>query len=262
MKQKLLMWVYKLLAKFHKRQFTIGYGLGALKDLEDKRDYAVGVVGIEVPEEIDMREFVPEVKSQGSLQSCVSHAICSSIEMQINMQDPRRYVPLSELYNYYYGRIESNLLPLTNSGMYPRDAIKSVKKDGIALEVAHPYNVQNYNKEPSSAAKSVAHVYSAMTKEYFRVFSDINMKEKLALGLPVIISVPVYGYWHSVDRGIVRKPIPDDKPEGSHMLLVVGYNQYGWICLNSWNKTNWGDKGFCYLPYGYEIVDRWVLVVE
>jgi C1A family cysteine protease len=272
MLKKLLLWCYKLISQYYIRPEPSGSGLGALKDKEDERDYSVGVIGeIEVPSEIDMREFVPEVKSQGKLSSCVAHAICSAVEMQINMQDPKRYVPLSELYNYYFGRIESNIWP-KDGGMYPRDAIKSVKDKGIALEVAHPYNVELYNTSPSSAAQNVAHIYSAMTKEYFRVFSDTNMIEKLALGLPIIISVPVYGYWHlphivtnniafTNPTGKIRKPTSVDKPEGYHALLVVGYDEDGWICLNSWGK-NYGDKGFVYLPYGYEMIDRWVLVVE
>jgi C1A family cysteine protease len=286
MLDKLLLWCYKIISKFYVRPICpLGisicfdktcelsdFALGALKDKKDDRDYSVGVIGdIDVPAEIDMREFVPEVKSQGKLSSCVAHAICSAIEMQINMQDPRRYVPLSELYNYYHGRWESNIFP-ADGGMYPRDAIKSVKDEGIALEVAHPYNVEFYNRPPSSAAESVAHIYSAMTKEYFRVFSDVAMMEKLALGLPIMINVPVYNYWFlpkiiqnntyiTNPTGKIRKPTDLEPRLGYHALLVVGYDEDGWICLNSWGK-NYGDKGFCYLPYGYEIIDRWVLVVE
>lgn len=282
MLKKLLLWCYKIISKFYIRPQPSGFGLGALKDDEDKKDYSVGIVGeIDIPAEIDMRTYVPEIKSQGRLNSCIPHAICSSIELQINMQDPKRYVPLSELYNYYYGRMESNLFP-KDSGTYPRDAIKSIKSKGIALEVAHPYSVEFFNRPPSSAAESVAHIYSALTKEYFRVFTDVDMMEKLALGLPIIISVPVYSYWHYpklnqtiqspitglqeriiVTRpdGIIRKPDKSDTLEGYHALCVVGYDKKGWICLNSWGR-NYGDKGFVYLPYGYEMIDKWVIILE
>jgi C1A family cysteine protease len=271
MLNRILLWYYKLKGRNHIRPELDGCSLGALKDKPDERDYSVGLVGgVDIPSKIDLREFVPEVKSQGRLNSCVSHAICSAIELQINMKDPARYVALSELYNYYYGRIESGLWPQDN-GMYPRDAIKAAKKYGIALEIAHPYNPIKYNELPCSAARSVASIYGALIKDYFRVFSDTSMKEKLALGFPIIISVPTYSYWNypivvreskvlTKPAGIIRLPIPGDELQGFHALCCLGYDDHGWICLNSWSKS-YGDKGFYYLPYGYEIIDRWVLVV-
>lgn len=54
---------------------------------------------------------------------------------------------------------------------------------------------------------------------------------------------------------------------GGHAMLVVGYDDEGGylIVRNSWVEQ-WGDNGYCYLPYEYYtnglIVDMWVGLAE
>lgn len=245
----------------YKRINIDAYGLGALQDKEDERDYCMAGLSLEeLPKEISLKEYVREVKSQGKINSCVPHQYtCSSIELQLNMKDPARFMPLSERYNYYYGRKEGNLFP-KDEGMYPRDAIKSAKKDGISREELCPYG-PNINEKPSYLSWSIAHIYGAIIKQYFRVFSVLSIKEQLSLGLPVGISVPVYEYWIGNKSGIIRKPKKEDKKLGNHALLVVGYFDEYFIVLNSWG-SNWGKGGFANLPMDYEMQDMWVVEIE
>ena len=205
---------------------------GALKDKKDRRDYSVGSIGIELPEEVNIKNYVVEIKGQGSQNSCVAHAICSSIELQLNMKGPERFMPLSERYSYYYGRKASNLFPQDN-GMYPRDATKSAKKDGVAPEYLCKYG-GDINKKPSYISWSVAQVYGALIKKYYRVFSSQNIKEQLAIALPVRIAVPIYGYWINNKSGNIRLPKSTDKKIGYHEILVVRYFGNYFHCLNSW----------------------------
>ncbi len=236
-----------------------GYA-GALKDKKDRRDYSVGSIGVELPEEINLKEYVKEVKSQGTQNSCVAHALCSSIELQLNMKDPRRFMPLSERYSYYYGRKASNLFPQDN-GMYPRDATKSAKKDGVAPEYLCQYNNADMNKKPSYISWSVAQVYGASIKKYWRVFSSQNIKEQLAIALPVRIAVPIYDYWINNKSGNIRLPKKTDRKIGNHEILIVGYFENYFICLNSWG-SGWGNKGFFNIPMNYARTDSWVTEAE
>jgi C1A family cysteine protease len=41
-------------------------------------------------------------------------------------------------------------------------------------------------------------------------------------------------------------------------MTIVGWTETHWIVLNSWGK-NYGDKGFCYIPFDYPIVEVWAI---
>ncbi len=255
MLMKIINWLfrnYKRINHFDIRGFT-----GAIKDKIDKRDFSIGSISIDLPSEVNLKEYVVEVKSQGTQNSCVAFSICSAIEFQLQLENPQRTIPLSERYSYYYGRKKSNLFP-KNDGMYPRDAIKSAKTDGVSIERLCKYDNRYMNKEPGIVAKSIAHIYSALIKSYFRAFSSINIKEQLAIGLPVIIAVPLYDYWINNKTGNIRLPKSTDKKLGYHAVLVVGYFDNYFICLNSYGKY-WGNKGFCYIPMNYKRTDSWVI---
>lgn len=258
--KKLLDFIYK---KYQRINSEIVGFTGALKDKEDNRDFSIPLAGLsleELPKLASLKEYIREIKGQGKLNSCVAHAhICSSIELQLNMKDPARFMPLSERYNYYYGRIKSKIFP-QDEGMYPRDAIKSAKEDGIAPEYLCPYGI-SINEKPSYIAWSIAQIYGAIIKQYFRVFSALSIKEQLSLGLPIGISVPVYEYWIGNKSGIIRKPKKEDKKIGYHALLVVGYFENYFEVLNSWG-SNWGKGGFANLPMDYEMQDMWVVEIE
>lgn len=250
---RLIKWIF---GKYKRESLDFRGVTGALKDKKDKRDYIIGSLGLELPEEINLKEYIIEVKGQGTQNSCLAHAICSSIELQLQLENPKRHMPLSERYNYYYGRKASNLFS-QDEGMYPRDAIKSAKQDGISIEILCPYNYEDMNKKPSMIAKSIAHIYGASINQYYRVFSKENIKEQLAIGLPVIIAVPIYDYWILNKSGNIRLPRSTDRKIGYHAILVVGYFEDYFICLNSWG--DWGKDGFCNLPMNYKRTDSWVI---
>ena len=132
-----------LFGKYRRENSSFMSFSGSIKDKKDSRDYVIGSIGLDLPKEVNLKEYVKEVKGQGIQNSCVSHAICSSIELQLQLDNPKRYMPSSERYNYYYGRKASNLFP-QDGGMYPRDAIKSAKEDGISIEILCPYIIHWY----------------------------------------------------------------------------------------------------------------------
>jgi len=259
----MILWILKILSKFHKRiDNWLFIGTGGKLSPEDSRDYVAGSIDIDLDEEVDLRTFVVEKKSQGKAGSCVAHALCSSIELQLIIQDPGRYIQLSERYSYYYGRIESGLWP-EDKGMFVRDALKSAKKDGVSIEILCEYSDSSHmiNKEPNSVAKSIAHIYGASIRQYYRVFSSKGIKEQLNIGLPVLINIPIFKYWFNNQDGNIRIPTSTDKSAGYHCILVVGYDDTGFICLNSWGRY-WGDNGYCTVPYDYDMVERWVLELK
>ena len=71
---------------------------------------------------------------------------------------------------------------------------------------------------------------------------------------PCVMALPVYdttsdSFW----RG--------SRLEGGHAIACVGYNEDGFILLNSWG-TQWGDYGKCILPYSdiNKILECWTII--
>ena len=53
--------------------------------------------------------------------------------------------------------------------------------------------------------------------------------------------------------------IPEDYNDdklGGHMILILGWNETGFIIQNSWGK-DWGNEGCGILPYEYRIDEAW-----
>ena len=55
--------------------------------------------------------------------------------------------------------------------------------------------------------------------------------------------------------GIVKNPWFFEKMLGGHAMCLVGLkkinNQDYFIVRNSWGVEEWGDKGYCYIPFKY-----------
>lgn len=70
-----------------------------------------------------------------------------------------------------------------------------------------------------------------------------ELKETLQKDGPCIINFQIYNrttqMWKPLDSNIVT---------GFHSMLVVGYNNDGFILRNSWG-AQWGDNGYCVFPY-------------
>ncbi|CAF1649392.1 unnamed protein product [Adineta ricciae] len=82
------------------------------------------------------------------------------------------------------------------------------------------------------------------------------MKSCLAQGFPFAFGLRLY---RSFDRasttGVVPMPNTSERirsSHGSHALLAVGYSDHSrsFIVRNSWG-ADWGDQGYCYIPYDY-----------
>ena len=94
---------------------------------------------------------------------------------------------------------------------------------------------------------------------YLSVDRDINVIKKcLKDGYPVTYAMVLYTSFMSVDTaksGKVNVPNRDKEHRcGIQYVCIVGYDdsEGTFIVANSWSK-NWGNDGFCYVPYDYII---------
>lgn len=197
-----------------------------------------------MPSIIDLRNNFSIVCDQGNIESCTASALCSIIEY-----DNKNFIG-SRLFLFYN---ENNILNNDN-GITIYDNINSLLTTGICTENLWPYNFNNVNIKPFSTC----YIEGAKNKSFVisNILNDLsNMKKSLANNNPFIVGIAVYESFESIKvakSGYVPMPYSNEKILGGHTVICVGYddNKQVWIMRNSWG-SNWGDKGYFYLPYLY-----------
>eukprot|EP00438_Fugacium_kawagutii_P000572 Skav211986 [mRNA] locus=scaffold2069:51911:52765:+ [translate_table: standard] len=126
---------------------------------------------------------------------------------------------------------------------------------GACLEPSWPYDLQKINEKPSDECFKEATNYRVLDSR--RVPVDIDMMRRcLAEGHPIVFGLMLTEkFFRPGPGGYVQTPSKDEKrsaEHGLHAMLIVGYNdrQQVFIVRNSWGP-NWGDSGYCYVPYDY-----------
>jgi hypothetical protein len=100
--------------------------------------------------------------------------------------------------------------------------------------------------------------------DYARINKDDEIKACLINTSPVPITVPIYDKFYDTGAdGVLIVPDTSGPTNGCHEMVIAGWvlingNPY-WIVLNSWGPE-WGDNGYCFMPFGYPIIERWAVV--
>ena len=172
----------------------------------------------------------------------------------LKKQNEEMFIP-SRLFIYYN---ERSMIGTVNrdSGAMLRDGIKSINKEGVCNETCWPYDITVFTKKPPRKCYREAKNYQTIA--YSRVNRNLDdMKSCLASGLPFVLGFTVYESFYSKETangGIMLWPEKTERALGGHAVMAIGYddNLEGgrFIIRNSWG-TNWGDKGYFYMPYEY-----------
>ena len=237
------------------------------RDKNDERDFQFADnisphPEIILPKSVDLRLKCPQVYDQGKLGSCTANAGCTCRIMLLNKPD----INLSRLFLYYIERgIKGDVKE--DAGASLRDTCKSIYKIGICEEEYMPYSVEKFSQHPSRHAIANANKYKILAYKALGTLDEI--KQNLVFRQqPVLMGMDVYESLKSDEVAKTgRMPLPkkDEKCLGGHAVLVVGYKEttktYGFlnqhkvksgylIVRNSWG-SDWGDKGYLYMPYEY-----------
>jgi C1A family cysteine protease len=225
------------------------------KDTIDHRDYILNktidtTVLASVPK-IDLRLSCPTIYNQGNLGSCVANGTACCIQFgQIKYSFAHQFIP-SRLFIYYNTRVIENSVN-SDSGTTIRDALISVNKQGACPETIWPYVTSKFAVKPTNQAYVSGSQH--LVKTYTRVIFDLNqMKQCLIDGFPFIFGILLYTSFDNIGSdGLVPVPNKNESLLGGHCMTCVGYDDglQRFIVRNSWG-TNWGDKGYCYIPYSY-----------
>lgn len=204
-----------------------------------------------VPSSVDLRKEFTQIKDQGEMGACSAFALVSIFEY-ILKKNKQPDIDLSEQFVYYNARRKEGASRVdAGSSLY--DIIQTLKNDGVCLEHLFPYSPDNLSKEPPVEAIDDAQMRKVVVAKNVRK-NVLNIKSAVSEGYPVAISLKIFDTFHP-RKGFIRVPGENEiqnNQSGNHAMVVCGYNDEArvFVVRNSWGRT-FGDKGYCYIPYGY-----------
>ena len=204
-----------------------------------------------IPASVDLRKDFTQIKDQGEMGACSAFALVSIFEY-ILKKNKQPDIDLSEQFVYYNARKKEGASRVdAGSSLY--DIVQTLKNDGVCLEHLFPYSPENLSKEPPVEAIDDAQMRKVVVaKNVKKNIQDI--KSAVFEGYPVAISLKIYDTFHP-RKGFIRIPSENEiqhNQSGNHAMVICGYNDEArvFVVRNSWGRK-FGDKGYCYIPYGY-----------
>ena len=227
--------------------------LGAIFSPKDVRDYRIKVdMAQDFPEHFELK--LSTVKNQGSVGSCVAHAIATTIEYHDRDVDPE-----SKSVGYIYGN--RRLTTHRGVGLVTRDALKTTCEYGDVGLKKFPYNKEV--PDIIDAVEKILDDYSSegelhRFKAYYKLNSISEVKAALMKDGPVIFAMNWYSDMYVNDYGFLMSKSDYDIPykQGGHCMVIYGWCSRGWYIRNSWGKA-WGVDGNAILPFDAPIKELW-----
>jgi hypothetical protein len=232
----------------------------------DARD----VEAARLPPSVDLRPFLPPIRSQASRGTCVAFTLTA-----LNEYAHRRRgvtVDLSEQHLYYETkRIDGSP---DGCGTWQAKAVLPLGSRGQCAEPVWPYDVNppcnNHGARPAGARPDgLRHTLTAFP---VATRSVAAYKAEMARQLPVTLSIPVYDSWYrsaaTRQSGRITMRIGNETETGGHAVCLVGYQDAAdspgggyFVVRNSWG-TGWAYQspygaGYGTIPYRYITNDAW-----
>jgi hypothetical protein len=188
----------------------------------------------------------------------VANATAGAFEYLLKQHSGSNY-DVSRMFIYYNARkLEGS--DIEDEGTAIHDAVESLKKYGVCAEETWPFNPRHVNAKPHDRAYTEATEAEVDGLEQVETELD-QWRHCLAEGRPVIFGVKLFDSFDKARKGKVPMPTEKEKQRnkhGRHAMLAVGYSDTDqlFIVRNSWG-TDWGDEGYCYLPYDYLMSDEY-----
>jgi C1A family cysteine protease len=244
---------------------------GWIPDKKDPRDYTLKMEKprADLPTSYSLRDLDSPIMDQGQLGSCTANAGCGLLQFLQNANSGR-YTPVSRLYLYKFTRMIMNTNGDTGASL--RDTMMAMVMHGVPPETYWNYNIARFDEMPQWRGSEV--FLSNMADNYeggryirldpdgvspLKVLDDI----KLCINskMPSIFGTLVYqGILGVNTQGDIPVPQQGEQPIGGHALMIIGYDDTrgclntntkgAFLIRNSWS-SEWGDKGYGWLPYEY-----------
>lgn len=171
---------------------------------------------LQIPVEYSFQSQMPPVLNQGSTNMCVTYALGSHIDWNIDMDKKTKckdnHVDRKAIYSARSVK--------GDNGMTFKEALGYVKNTGVKTDIG-----------------------MVKINHYAFVGSDIALKQALIANGPCIGGLYCYNstneFWNKQ---------PGNELLGGHAICIVGYNKDGFIIRNSWGSY-WGQGGYTLMRY-------------
>jgi Papain family cysteine protease/IPT/TIG domain len=208
-------------------------------------------VSAHLPTSVDLRAGAPPVGDQGNVGSCVAWSIGYSLTGYYARTIRSNGAPYAPLY-LYMRTVRGKPGP---TGLYPSAALRNERNEGIDTQAHYWQGTTNIRKWPTRA--QIRNAANYRITGWTTLFSGVQrgtaaqtvLKQSLAAGTPVSISIPVY---RGFDRITSMTPYRSTAGpiRGYHMITAYGYDEQGLIIRNSWG-TWWGKSGDAKLAWSF-----------
>lgn len=205
------------------------------------------------PPLVDLSSNFPTPGDQGQQGSCVGWATTyalksyqEGVEMGWALNTPSRLFSPAYVYNQINGG--------QDNGSQIYDALDLIINQGAATLASMPYSDNNFTTQPSQAARNEAAQFKGVKRSTLNGISDI--KGALAQRKPVVLGIEVFDQFYQLkgSNSVYNSTAGSNTGQhGKHAITAVGYDNNhpsggALRVINSWG-TQWGDKGFFWLPY-------------
>jgi C1A family cysteine protease len=222
-----------------------------------------------LPNKVDLRPLMTPIEDQGDTNSCVAHAVAGAYEYWIKKASHQEK-HVSRLFVYFNARWRDGSQD-KDDGSVIQLAMEGLSSFGACAESLWPFDPKLTLKQPSAEAYKDGATYRVHDMAQAPLQLEV-WKQALAEGKPIVFGCEVFDSFDDCCQqgGVVTIPAPGDVARATHSghsMCAVGYSdsENVFIVRNSWG-TDWGDDGYCYIPYAYLMSDKfndgdcWVFV--
>ena len=216
-------------------------------------DQKVAVIEIpaNMPSSVDLSQYLPEVRSQGTQGSCVAWATGYYLKtFQENLENDRKNTSSNDL-NLSPAFIFNQIKVQPCDGAVVSKGLELLVTQGVSTWSEFPYDDDNCFVMPTPELIELASP-NKIKEFYYLNETQVFEQSKAFLNndQPIVIAISIDRNYFGAREGsdaVYRKFTKDD---GGHAMLVVGYDdaKQAFKVVNSWGK-NWGNNGFVWIDY-------------